>query len=179
MRAAASVAGAVCLAIALAAVPASAQLRTQVVAQGLSSPVAFIPDPTSATRFFIVEQGGLIRVLDNGVLLQTPFLDLRPPAITFSGEQGLLGMAFKAEIDDTRASLSYKVKRALQMCAREVVTTDPFVTTDPALLPLEQVVDRSDIMILCTPHSAYAAADFKGKPVVDVWGFLKHGNIVS
>jgi glucose/arabinose dehydrogenase len=84
----------VCLAIALAAVPASAQLRTQVVAQGLSSPVAFIPDPTSATRFFIVEQGGLIRVLDNGVLLQTPFLDLRPPAITFSGEQGLLGMAF-------------------------------------------------------------------------------------
>ena len=92
---------------------------------------------------------------------------------------GLLGMAFKAEIDDTRASLSYKVKRALQMCAREVLTTDPFVTTDSSLLPLEQVVDRSDIMILCTPHSAYAAADLKGKPVVDVWGFLKHGNIVS
>lgn len=92
---------------------------------------------------------------------------------------GLLGMAFKAEIDDTRASLSYKVKRALQMCAREVLTTDPFVTTDPSLLPLEQVVDRSDIMILCTPHSAYATADLKGKPVVDVWGFLKHGNIVS
>jgi UDP-N-acetyl-D-mannosaminuronic acid dehydrogenase len=34
-------------------------------------------------------------------------------------------------------------------------------------------------MILCTPHSAYATADLKGKPVVDVWGFLKHGNIVS
>ena len=54
---------------------------------------------------------------------------------------GLLGMAFKAEIDDTRASLSYKVKRALQMCAREVLTTDPFVTTDPSLLPF----DRSSI----------------------------------
>jgi UDP-N-acetyl-D-mannosaminuronic acid dehydrogenase len=91
---------------------------------------------------------------------------------------GLLGMAFKADIDDTRASLSYKVKRALKVCAREVLTTDPFVTTDPALLPLDQLVDRSDIMILCTPHSAYAQADFKNKPVVDVWGFLKHGNVV-
>ncbi|HEX3711064.1 MAG TPA: nucleotide sugar dehydrogenase [Pseudolabrys sp.] len=91
---------------------------------------------------------------------------------------GLLGMAFKAEIDDTRASLSYKLKRALQMCARDVLTADPFVTTDPAILPLEQVVARSDILILCTPHSAYADADLKGKPVVDVWGFLKNANVV-
>ncbi len=92
---------------------------------------------------------------------------------------GLLGMAFKAEIDDTRASLSYKLKRTLQMCAKEVLSTDPFVTTDAAILPLNQVVDRSDILILCTPHSAYADADLKGKPVVDVWGFLKSGNVVT
>jgi UDP-N-acetyl-D-mannosaminuronic acid dehydrogenase len=92
---------------------------------------------------------------------------------------GLLGMAFKAEIDDTRASLSYKLKRTLQMCAKEVLTTDPFVNTDAAILPLNQVVDRSDILILCTPHSAYADVDLKGKPVVDVWGFLKSGNVVT
>jgi UDP-N-acetyl-D-mannosaminuronic acid dehydrogenase len=92
---------------------------------------------------------------------------------------GLLGMAFKAEIDDTRASLSYKLKRALKMFARDVLTTDPFVTIDPELLPLDQVVGRSDILILCTPHSAYADADLKGKPVVDVWGFLKSGNIIN
>jgi UDP-N-acetyl-D-mannosaminuronic acid dehydrogenase len=91
---------------------------------------------------------------------------------------GLLGMAFKAEIDDTRASLSYKLKRSLEILAREVLTTDPFVTTDPALLPLEQVVARSDILILCTPHSVYALSDLKGKPVVDVWGFLKNANVV-
>ena len=91
---------------------------------------------------------------------------------------GLLGMAFKAEIDDTRASLSYKLKRSLEMLAREVLTTDPFVTTDLALLPLEQVVERSDILILCTPHSVYGRADLKGKPVVDVWGFLKNANVV-
>jgi len=91
---------------------------------------------------------------------------------------GLLGMAFKAEIDDTRASLSYKLKRSLEMLAREVLTTDPFVTTDPALLPLDQVIARSDILILCTPHSVYARADLNGKPVVDVWGFLKNANVV-
>ncbi|MEP7032115.1 MAG: UDP binding domain-containing protein, partial [Pseudolabrys sp.] len=91
---------------------------------------------------------------------------------------GLLGMAFKAESDDPRASLSYKLKRALQMCARDVLTTDPFVTIDPSILPFDQVVERSDILILCTPHAAYADADLKGKPVVDVWGFLKNANVV-
>jgi UDP-N-acetyl-D-mannosaminuronic acid dehydrogenase len=64
------------------------------------------------------------------------------------------------------------------MSAREVLTTDPFVTTDPTLLPLDQVVERSDILILCAPHSAYGDADLKGKPVVDVWGFLKNANVV-
>jgi UDP-N-acetyl-D-mannosaminuronic acid dehydrogenase len=88
-------------------------------------------------------------------------------------------MAFKAEIDDTRASLSYKLKRTLQMTARNVLTTDPFVTTDPAILPLDHVVENSDILILCTPHAAYKDADLKGKPVVDVWGFLKNANVVS
>ena len=91
---------------------------------------------------------------------------------------GLLGMAFKAEIDDIRASLSYKLKHALEMSARQVLTTDPFVTTDPSILPLDQVIARSDILILCTPHSVYADADLKGKPVVDVWGFLKNANVV-
>jgi UDP-N-acetyl-D-mannosaminuronic acid dehydrogenase len=91
---------------------------------------------------------------------------------------GLLGMAFKAEIDDTRASLSYKLKHALEMCARKVLTTDPFVTTDANILPFDDVVARSDMLILCTPHSVYAEADLKGKPVVDVWGFLKNANVV-
>lgn len=91
---------------------------------------------------------------------------------------GLLGMAFKAEIDDTRASLSYKFKNVLTTRAREVLTTDPFVTTDPTLLPLNDVIARSDLLILCTPHRCYKEADLKGKPVVDVWGFLVNANVV-
>jgi UDP-N-acetyl-D-mannosaminuronic acid dehydrogenase len=86
---------------------------------------------------------------------------------------GLLGMAFKSEIDDVRASLSYKFKKVLNGYAREVLTTDPFVTADPDLLPFDDVVARSDILILCTPHDIYRTADLKGKPVIDVWGMLE------
>jgi len=91
---------------------------------------------------------------------------------------GLLGMAFKADIDDIRSSLSYKIKKTLMTCAREVLTTDPLVTSDPELKPLDVVIERSDILILCTPHSAYQQVDLRGKPVVDVWGFLKNANVV-
>jgi len=91
---------------------------------------------------------------------------------------GLLGMAFKAESDDTRASLSYKFKNVLSGQTRAVLTTDPFVTTDPDLKPLDEVIAKSDLMILCAPHSAFARADFKGKPVYDVWGELKGANVI-
>lgn len=91
---------------------------------------------------------------------------------------GLLGMAFKAESDDPRASLSYKFKNALAGLAHAVLTTDPLVTTDPNLLPLDEVVARSDVLILCTPHSCYKGADLKGKPVVDVWGLLDGDNVI-
>ena len=91
---------------------------------------------------------------------------------------GLLGMAFKAESDDPRASLSYKFKNALAGLARTVLTTDPLVTTDPSLLPLDEVIARSDLLILCTPHACYKDADLKGKPVVDVWGLLDGDNVI-
>jgi UDP-N-acetyl-D-mannosaminuronic acid dehydrogenase len=83
---------------------------------------------------------------------------------------GLLGMSFKAESDDIRGSLSYKLKKLLQFRTRAVLTTDPFVTDDKTLLPLQEVIERSDVMVLCVPHRAYRDADFRGKPVLDVWG---------
>jgi UDP-N-acetyl-D-mannosaminuronic acid dehydrogenase len=91
---------------------------------------------------------------------------------------GLLGMAFKPEVDDVRASLSYKFKKILSVYAQEVLTTDPFVTVDPDLLPFDEVVERSDLLILCTPHKTYMGADLKGKPIVDVWGMLDNANLI-
>jgi UDP-N-acetyl-D-mannosaminuronic acid dehydrogenase len=48
-----------------------------------------------------------------------------------------------------------------------VLTTDPFVKSDPALIPVEAVVERS--VVLSTPHKAYARLDSKGKPMFDIW----------
>jgi len=85
---------------------------------------------------------------------------------------GILGMAFKPEVDDIRSSLSYKLKKMLFMEAKSVLTTDPFVMTDPKILPVEDVINQSNVLILCTPHKAYKSLDIKGKPVIDIWNFL-------
>jgi UDP-N-acetyl-D-mannosaminuronic acid dehydrogenase len=82
---------------------------------------------------------------------------------------GLLGMAFKADSDDPRSSLSYKLKKLLVFRAKEVLTTDPYVSTDPTLLPLEEVISRSEILVLCTPHTVYRRLALPDKIVVDVW----------
>lgn len=89
---------------------------------------------------------------------------------------GLLGMAFKADNDDTRSSLSYKLKKVLRFHAKEVITTDPYVRHDPELLPLETVLEKSDLLILCVPHRLYRNLQVGDKPLVDVWNFLGRGS---
>src|SRR5262245_2458884 len=73
--------------------PAAAQLRTQVVATGLTNPVAFVMDPLDHSTFYVGEQRGTIRTVQNGTLLPGVFLDIRS-AISSGGERGLLGLAF-------------------------------------------------------------------------------------
>jgi len=116
----------------------------------------------------LINEGLVLHVIDD---LKHRF-ELQPMTI------GLLGMAFKAESDDTRASLSYKFKKALSGHVRAVLTTDPFVATDPELRPLDEVIAQSDLMILCAPHAVYRQADFRGKPVFDVWGHLEGANVI-
>ena len=87
---------------------------------------------------------------------------------------GILGMAFKAESDDTRASLSYKLRKLLGWAGATVLCTDPYVRDD-RLLPLEEVVRRSEILVLGAPHRAYRELDVGGRDVVDVWGAMGEG----
>jgi glucose/arabinose dehydrogenase len=86
--------------------PAWAQLRTQVVVSGLTEPIGFVPDPMNAGVFFVVEQRGLVRVVQNGVLLPTPFLDLRP-SVSAGGERGLLGFAFPPDAGTGRLFVNF------------------------------------------------------------------------
>ena len=73
--------------------PAFAQISSVLVVSGLSSPVAVVKDPTQANVLFVVEQIGRIRVVHNGTLDPTPFLDLTTVVLS-GGERGLLGLAF-------------------------------------------------------------------------------------
>lgn len=82
---------------------------------------------------------------------------------------GLLGMAFKANSDDNRTSLSYKLKKLLTFKSKSVITTDPFVLNDPDLLPLSDVIDKSDILIICVPHNEYKLLNLQNKKVINIW----------
>jgi UDP-N-acetyl-D-mannosaminuronic acid dehydrogenase len=90
---------------------------------------------------------------------------------------GILGMAFKAESDDIRSSLSYKLRRILRYKAANVLCTDPFVTTDPNLVPLEDVLSKADVLVIGAPHSAYRTLKPK-QAVVDIWNLLGNGVLV-
>jgi UDP-N-acetyl-D-mannosaminuronic acid dehydrogenase len=82
---------------------------------------------------------------------------------------GILGMAFKAESDDPRDSLSYKLRKLLQLEARKVICTDPYVT-DPTLVPLEQVLQEADVLFVATPHARYRQIQLRpNQRLVDVW----------
>ena len=87
---------------------------------------------------------------------------------------GILGMAFKGGSDDTRSSLSYKLKRILAFKAGAVLCTDPYVTTDPALRPLPEVISQSDLLVIAAPHPEYRELA-TGKPVADIWNILARG----
>jgi UDP-N-acetyl-D-mannosaminuronic acid dehydrogenase len=87
---------------------------------------------------------------------------------------GVLGMSFKAESDDIRSSLSYKLKRILKFKSRRVLTHDPYVTTDPDLVDLDTVVRESDLLVIGTPHTMYRDLEVS-VPVVDIWNAREGG----
>lgn len=82
----------VCLLL-IGAVRAEAQLRTVTFVTGLTSPIALEQDPSDATIQYIAEQRGVIRLVRNGALQPTPFLDISSLVMCCS-ERGLLGLAF-------------------------------------------------------------------------------------
>jgi UDP-N-acetyl-D-mannosaminuronic acid dehydrogenase len=83
---------------------------------------------------------------------------------------GILGMTFKADCDDTRDSLSFKVRHLLMLEANEVILHDPYLD-GPGYYPLDTVLDRADVLVIGVPHSQYRGLRIpRGKIVEDVWG---------
>jgi UDP-N-acetyl-D-mannosaminuronic acid dehydrogenase len=78
-------------------------------------------------------------------------------------------MAFKAECDDGRDSLAYKLKKLLTLSKRVLCSFVP----DPALVSLERVLEEADVLFVATPHRRYASLEIPPhKPVFDVWGVI-------
>jgi UDP-N-acetyl-D-mannosaminuronic acid dehydrogenase len=122
----------------------------------------------SSNNFFLGHAAMLVNEgLPNFIVTQ-----LRAEGLSKSNV-AILGMAFKGDSDDNRSSLSYKLKKLLQVEARNVLCTDPFIS-DPRFVPIEEAIEKADVIILGAPHTAYRGLQFPpGKKVVDIWGFWR------
>ncbi len=90
---------------------------------------------------------------------------------------GILGMAFKGESDDIRSSLSYRLKRILQFKSKRVLCTDPYVSIDPDLVPLKEVLRESELLVIGAPHQQYRELEIS-VPVVDLTNLRGQGSAV-
>jgi glucose/arabinose dehydrogenase len=107
-----------------------AQLRTEVVASGFTRPVAVVPDPAIPNVLYVVEQGGLIKVIQGGQVQAAPFLDLTQ-AVSKGGEQGLLGMAFSPNVATGRVFVNFTNTNGDTVVARFVRTAaKPFAAVN-------------------------------------------------
>ena len=82
----------------------------------------------------------------------------------------ILGMTFKANNDDTRESLSFKLKKLLEIEMAEVLESDPYL---PDSIPLERALSKAEGIILGVPHDEYLNLH-PAVPFVDCWGVWKN-----
>ena len=135
-------AAAAALALLAAPAPRAHAQHTQLLAEGLDKPVDFQPDPTSKSRFYVVEQTGNIRVIEDGKLLEKPFLTVPADKINARGwEQGLLGLAFDPHFaQNKRFYVDYTNKKGdthiSRFTASDAYTCDP--ATEEVLLEIDQ-----------------------------------------
>lgn len=91
---------------------------------------------------------------------------------------GILGMAFKANIDDRRESLSYKLKKILTLESHRVLCSDIYIN-EPGFVSTQELIEQAHIIILATPHREYANLKLpENTAVVDVWNMWGRGCIV-
>jgi glucose/arabinose dehydrogenase len=146
-------ASAVLLALSFGSFAAPAVVPKELAA-GLTQPLEIVAAGDGSTRLFVLEQAGRIRIVENGVLLPAPFLDLTE-LVSTAPERGLLGLAFHPD---------YAANRAFYVF---------YTATDPALDPnrhgaltvaryLRSATDvrladpASGVVLLSIPHPTFA-----------------------
>jgi UDP-N-acetyl-D-mannosaminuronic acid dehydrogenase len=90
---------------------------------------------------------------------------------------GILGMAFKADSDDKRESLSYRLKKIFEIEAKKILCSDVYLHEE-GFVSAERLIQESDIIILATPHKEYAKlVPDQNRMVVDIWNFYGKGDL--
>ena len=90
-----------------------------------------------------------------------------------SASVGILGMAFKKDVDDIRDSLSYRLRKSLSLKSKEVFCSDEYFQ-DETFLNKEAIIERCNLIFIATPHSAYRSLCFKpGTLICDIWNITK------
>ena len=124
-------------------VPASTSVEVDRVATGLDSPV-YLTAPLGDPRLFVVESGGLIRIVDDGTVLSVPFLDLSSD-VSDAPEGGLLGLAFDPGYAQNGTFYVYRTDAGgVSVLSRFRVSDDPDVadaTSEEVILSVDQPYD--------------------------------------
>jgi len=85
---------------------------------------------------------------------------------------GILGMAFKAESDDIRDSLSYKLGKILRFEGALVLYSDEYVK-DPTFISKEELCRQSEVIFVGVPHRAYRTLQIRDSvELIDLWGIF-------
>ena len=114
-------------------------LGTQLVAEGLANP-AFLTAPTGDARLFVVERAGRVRIVKDGVLLPTPFLDIRS-RVGSAGERGMLGLAFDPQYATTGRFYVYYTDISVNLVVERFAST-----------PGSDVAGESAGIVIGIPH---------------------------
>lgn len=118
--------------------PDAPRIALEPVVEGLSKPLGVLEAPDGSARLLVVEQGGLVRVAEAGVVRAAPFLDLRD-RVSSGSEQGLLGLAFEPNTSRVFASFTDASGRStLVRYQYEPASLVALAATESVLLVVDQ-----------------------------------------
>ena len=131
--------------------PPAIRPGVRMIAESLVAPLYLTQPPADTTRLFVVLQPGIIRVLRNDTLLETPFLDIRD-RVVWGGERGLLSLAFDPNYaTNGRFFVAYSEETADTLLDGDLKVVRFNVSADP------NVADPASAqVILSVPHATYA-----------------------
>jgi glucose/arabinose dehydrogenase len=108
------------------------ELGYEPVAEGFAEPLAIVDAGDGSERLFVVEKGGTIRIIQDGEVVETPFLDITDRVGSGGYEQGLLGLAFAPDYAESGLFyVNYTDLSGNTMVSRFTVSEDANIA-DPA-----------------------------------------------